>query len=178
MGIKNENEFAWNEMKEIYDDFTRKSLGYWFLHNSEMKRFTRIRLGLSIPVIILTSASGVTVLSTDNHDYNLLIGLLDFLLAIISAILVYLNLGERICDHKKTAVQFHRICEDIESMYKLPINKRTNAFEFYDQTKEKFDELCELNHLITSFSQQTLKRYITKNKILSTNFFKFKIPIP
>lgn len=182
-GAETENEEAWRELREIFVDLKRRALGYWYIHNHDFARNRTLRLGLSIPAIVLSGASGISIfssLSTPETECEpvyatILLGCVEVFSVILGSLQTYFNFGAAMTRHKEAAALYHGFASEIDEQLALPVRRRKQAVDFYEDLSQRYQDLqkkCSAD--ISERSRERLRRFAEGGGGgLANEFFEF-----
>lgn len=105
-------------------------------------------LWLGIPAVLLSTIVGTAVfasweeLSADSGWLRLLFGLLSMMAAATAALQTFLNMSDRAEKHKSAGAAYSAIRRELELFKTIPCASEEDTKLFFDQIKQKMDELA------------------------------------
>jgi len=127
---------------------------YTWMHDATQRKFSRINMGLGIPVIVLSTISGtanfgISSIFPAGFNYgNIIIGSLSLLTGVISTISNFLGYAQSEEAHRISAVQWSKFKRSIETELSINPTERKDARDFIKYCKAELDRLMEQSPII------------------------------
>lgn len=162
---KNYNQNWPAEQEEIFADWADIAACYRLLHDWSQKRYHRLNLGLSIPVILLTTLTGSANLSVssvtgdDKNDQkysNLVIGGISIVAGILSTVSNFLRFAPSMEAHRIASLSWGKLQRTISVELALDRNDRKDSMDFLKVCRAEIDRLIEQS---PSIPESVLKRF-------------------
>lgn len=162
---KNYNQNWPAEQEEIFADWADIAACYRLLHDWSQKKYHRLNLGLSIPVILLTTLTGSANLSVssvtgDDKDSqkfsNLVIGGISIVAGILSTVSNFLRFAPSMEAHRIASLSWGKLQRTISVELALDRNDRKDSMDFLKVCRAEIDRLIEQS---PSVPESVLKRF-------------------
>lgn len=159
----------------ILSEWADKAMCYRWLHFRSHIRYNTLNIGMTIPVIIISTLTGTANFAIDKFNTNYasaIIGCFNILAGIISTIQHFLKVSELNESHKVASVSWDKFYRNIKiELTKCP-EDRLSVHHMLKIYKEEYDRLMEtsptINDAIIHEFHNTFKN--------TTNFVKVKKP--
>ena len=159
----------------ILSEWADKAMCYRWLHFRSHIRYNTLNIGMTIPVIIISTLTGTANFAIDKFNTNYasaIIGCFNILAGIISTIQHFLKVSELNESHKVASVSWDKFYRNIKiELTKCP-EDRLSVHHMLKIYKEEYDRLMEtsptINDIIIHEFHNTFKN--------TTNFVKVKKP--
>ena len=159
----------------ILSEWADKAMCYRWLHFRSHIRYNTLNIGMTIPVIIISTLTGTANFAIDRFNTNYasaIIGGFNILAGIISTIQHFLKISELNESHKVASVSWDKFYRNIKiELTKCP-EDRLSVHHMLKIYKEEYDRLMEtsptINDIIIHEFHNTFKN--------TTNFVKVKKP--
>ena len=153
------------EQEEIFADWADIAACYRLLHDWSQKKYHKLNLGLSIPVILLTTLTGSANLSVssvtgddkDNQKIsNLVIGGISIVAGILSTVSNFLRYAPSMEAHRIASLSWGKLQRTISVELALDRNDRKDSMDFLKVCRAEIDRLIEQS---PSIPESVLKRF-------------------
>lgn len=138
------------EQEVLLAEWSDKAMCYRWLHDKTEKKYKRLNMIFSIPVIILSTLSGVGNFGLssifpegDKTSPNLIIGGISVFTGIISTIANYLRYAQLQEAHRSCAVQWGKFQRKISVDLSMHPKDREEAHDFISACRVEYDRLME-----------------------------------
>lgn len=158
------------EQEEIFADWADIAACYRLLHDWSQKHYHKLNLGLSIPVILLTTLTGsanlsVSSIAGDDKENqklsNLVIGGISIIAGILSTVSNFLRFAPSMEAHRIAALSWGKLNRAISVELALDRNDRKDSMDFLKVCRAEIDRLIEQS---PSIPESVLKRFETQFK--------------
>jgi hypothetical protein len=158
------------EQEEIFADWADIAACYRLLHDWSQKRYHKLNLGLSIPVILLTTLTGsanlsVSSIAGDDKENqkvsNLVIGGISIIAGILSTVSNFLRYAPSMEAHRIASLSWGKLNRAISVELALDRNDRKDSMDFLKVCRAEIDRLIEQS---PSIPEPVLKRFETQFK--------------
>jgi hypothetical protein len=161
-----------DEKKLLLKKWSTRMKGLVWMHTQSYDFFRNVSLGIMIPTIVFSTASGTVNLIqsketcqesntfTSQNIISLSLGLISLTSAALSTIYHFMHLGERQAQHMSTAQEFEKLARTITVQSLLSeTDERTyiNLAEFIKECNETYDQLTDQMPYIPEF---IVKKYL------------------
>ena len=124
----------WNNRHErILKEWAEESMCFQRMHEDSHRKFTRLNLYFTLPVIIFSTLSGTAnfSLASFSHQWQttipILTGSVNIISGIITTVAQYLHLSERSEGHRVAALAYGKMARTVASELKLPRLERSSS---------------------------------------------------
>jgi hypothetical protein len=149
-----------DNIENVLSQWGEKAAAYRALHIRSYQRWNDILNRIYIPLIVLSSLSGILSfgnINTKNHDIlNYVIGVMGVSISILTSVLKFLRCEEKANQHEISAKGFGMFYRTIITQLNLKRIQRPNVEKFCEMCKLEFDRLHNESLCI---NQQTIEWY-------------------
>lgn len=145
--IKDTNSESWNDfIEDLMKSWGEKAASLKWLHNSASKEWKKFSNRLGLPVILLSTITGVLNIGVSNQEENrtewmYMLGSLNILTAMIASLKQYYNGDKKAQLHSDVAKQFGSFHRQMVLELAMPRTDRRPCQEITAWAKMEFDKL-------------------------------------
>lgn len=170
---------TWEQLEHIFQDYRSRCIGYWWIHNHIRARNDVLRLGLSIPSMVLSTLGGITLFASISNDdgceplsITATVGAIEILSIVLNAVVTAYRFGEKVGHHKATAEQYHQLANTIDRELRLPVFRREDPISLYTAVSSQYDELQKSSSTeIHATDIVAFENHVAANRDLSIDLF-------
>lgn len=159
----------WNQQTEgILSKWLYHSRIYCILHQKSYKFFKRRNYYFNVPIIILSTLTGMSNLAISSIlplQYNTLaqvcIGSLNMVVSVLSTLLTYFQYPSLEARHQQAFLAYGRMALELSTELRLERHKRSDCRTLLKQTKIELEKLMEQSPLIRKRIIKTFKSEYT-----------------
>jgi hypothetical protein len=140
-----------NEEELLLKDWAEKAMCYKWLHTKANKKFSKINMAVTIPVIIISTITGTANFAQEripeNHRsmFTMIIGTLNICAGVITTISQYFQISEINEGHRIASLSWDKFSRNIKiQLTKRPSN-REDSSSLMKYAKDEFDRLMEIS---------------------------------
>jgi hypothetical protein len=144
-----------SEVEDLLADWSEKASGYRWLHSRSEKRYRRRYYSFSIPVIILSTLTGVanagltSYVPEDSQKMGqAIIGGVNILAGILGTLQNFLKVAEQMESHRSASVSWSKLNRAISIELALDPKRRQVCHDFLKITRAEYDRLIEQSPLV------------------------------
>lgn len=146
-----EHHPKWVKQQElILKKWSEEAAAFRFMHDRSYKRFARLHMNFSLPVIILSTIAGTANFSTGSfpaeyREYvSLATGGINLIAGMITTIAQFMKIPEMLEAHRASSNDFAKFSRNIRVELSLPIRERTcTGREFLEKCRGEMEVLME-----------------------------------
>lgn len=161
------------EIERLLQSWSEKASGWRWLHSRSEKKFKFQYYSFSIPIIILSTLSGVANAGVDSFIkpeqkslVSAIIGGVNIFCGILGTLQTFLKVSELYEAHRIASISWGKFCRNISIELKLHPEKRTIAIDFLKISRAEYDRLIEQSPTITdTIIKQFNKKFDGKYEI-------------
>jgi hypothetical protein len=167
------------EHEKILVDWADKAMCYRWLHNKSNLNYTRLNVGFTIPVIIMSTLTGTAnfAISSYPEDYkqyaSMIIGGVNIFAGILTTIQQFLKVSELKEAHRVSALAWDKFYRNIKIEIAKNPNERINVTHVLKTNKEQFDNLMETSPIINQGVIDEFKNTFNPEN-MKNNCFNYK----
>ncbi len=127
-------EVVWNARHEtILKEWAEQSICYQKMHETSHRKFSRMNIQLTLPVIVMSTITGTAnfSLASFNEEWRvklpIVIGAINIASGMITTIAQYLRVSERSEGHRVAALAYGKLARNIGSELNLPRGERATS---------------------------------------------------
>lgn len=158
---------SWSlELENYFKEIGEKSYSYALLHKLSEKKYSRLKVYIELPVIVLTSISGTLSISSsslfegDEKNASIFIGFLSIFCGVLNTVNTYFSYSKRVEGHRISNIEYNKLYRFLEIELKLPRSERIKASDLLKFTRDSYERLNEISPLIdTDIIQSFKKKY-------------------
>ena len=164
------NDWSENEKKLLIKWADHASCLKW-MHNQSYKQFQCRNAWLSIPVIIISTITGTAnfaqggIDDSTNNTVSMVIGSFNILAAIITTILQFLKVGEKMEGHRIAAISWDKFGRKIKVDLTKENHIQTNKIIKFSSYQEEYDRLTEISPTISNIVIRDFNRMVYAGKL-------------
>lgn len=153
LGKKNKNKWT-DYYEKIFVDWSDKAMSYRCLHNSCYDYYYKLHVWFTIPVIFISTLTGVANFAQDRIDveyqffFTMGIGAFNILAGFITTVSQFLKVNELSEGHRISSISWDKLYRNIRVELSKNPNDRENIYIFLEKTKEQYDVLIETSPVI------------------------------
>ena len=143
------------EVENLLADWSEKASGYRWLHARAEKRYRRRYYSFSIPVIILSTLSGVASAGLNTYvpedslkTGQAIIGGVNIFAGILGTLQNFLRVAEQMEGHRSSSVSWSKLSRAISIELALDPKRRQVCHDFLKVTRAEYDRLIEQSPLV------------------------------
>lgn len=156
MKVEPEELESWTpEVENLLADWSEKASGYRWLHSRSEKRYRRRYYSFSIPVIILSTLTGVanagltSYVPEDSQKMGqAIIGGVNIFAGILGTLQNFLKVAEQMESHRSASVSWSKLNRAISIELALDPKRRQVCHDFLKITRAEYDRLIEQSPLV------------------------------
>ena len=141
----------WCKQQElILKRWSEEAQSYSYMHDRSYKRYARLHMNFSLPVIILSTISGTANFATNSFPeayrgyVSLATGSINLCAGIITTIAQFMKIPEMLESHRASSTDFAKFSRNIRVELSLPVQERTMCGrEFINQCRMEMEQLYE-----------------------------------
>ena len=149
--MSSEQHPKWVKQQElILKKWSEEAAAFRFMHDRSYKRFARLHMNFSLPVIILSTIAGTANFSTGSfpveyREYvSLATGGINLIAGMITTIAQFMKIPEMLEAHRASSNDFAKFSRNIRVELSLPIRERTcTGREFLEKCRSEMEVLME-----------------------------------
>lgn len=158
------NEANWNDnVEDLIKSWGEKAAHLRWLHTKTSIRWKRLSKYFTIPIIVLTTSSGVVNISQESSDNSImlwLLGSINLFTVILIGIKEFYNPEKNAQLHRSIAKQFGAFYRQILLELTLPRSDRRPCNELLNWAKTEFDRLLfDSPHITDNIAKQFRKHF-------------------
>ena len=169
------------EIEELLSEWAEVAICYGYLHNFSQRKYKKKYQHLQIPIIILSTLTGVGNFATDSyipenfqHGFSAGVGGLNIFCGILGTLLAFLKYAEIYEGHRISALAWSKLSRTIEIELSLEDTKRKPCRDFLKVCRAEYDNLMESSPMIdldviTDFNNKFEKDYPNVRKPIVCN---------
>ncbi len=146
-----ENIDDWShEIEELLSEWGEVSMCYSYLHNYSQRKYKKKYHHLQIPIIILSTLTGVGNFAVDSyipkdyqHGFTAVVGGFNIFCGILGTLLSFLRYSEIYEGHRISALAWSKLSRNIEIELSLHDKKRKACRDFLKICRAEYDNLLE-----------------------------------
>ena len=179
---KDEKPSKWErEEEQLLKDWAEKAMCFKWLHGRANKKYSKINMAVTIPVIILSTLTGTANFAQERipkeHQsmYVMLVGSFNIIAGVITTIAQYFKISEINEGHRIAALSWDKFSRNIRiQLTKRPKN-RDNSNSLMRYAKDEFDRLMEVSpdipdEIIEEFKKTFIYNIADPLKIVKTDY--------
>ena len=180
-----ENIEDWSdEIEELLSEWCEISMCYSYLHNFSQRKYKKKYHHLQIPIIILSTLTGVGNFAVDSyipvdyqHGFTAVVGGFNIFCGILGTLLSFLRYSEIYEGHRISALAWSKLARNIEIELSLQDLKRKQCRDFLKLCRAEYDNLLESSptidlDIINMFNKKFKDDYPNVRKPLVCNGLK------
>jgi hypothetical protein len=172
------------ECEELLADWSEIASCYSWLHNYSQRKYRKKYHSLQIPVIILSTLTGVSSFATEGYvpdsfkqTFTAFVGSLNILAGILGTLLSFLRYSEIYESHRISSIAWSKLSRTIEIELSLHDQKRKKCTDFLKVARAEYDNLLESSpmidqDIINRFNQKFEGKYENVTRPLIVNGLK------
>lgn len=177
-----------DEIENILSEWGEIAMCYAYLHNYSQRKYKAKYHGLQIPIIVLSTLTGVGNFATDSYvpegykqGFSACIGGLNILCGIVGTLLSFLRYSEIYEGHRISALSWSKFGRNIQIELSLHDLKRKPCRDFLKICRAEYDRLLESSpsidlDIINGFNKKFDEKYPDVRKPIVCNGLKRIIP--
>lgn len=177
------NEWS-DEIEELLSEWGEVSMCYAYLHNISQRKYKRKYHHIQIPIIILSTLSGVGNFAGDSYvpedmkgGYTATIGGVNIFCGILGTLLSFLRYSEIMEGHRISGLAWSKLSRNIEIELSLQDKKRKPCRDFLKVCRSEYDNLLESSpnidlDIIRMFNKKFNNKYPNVRKPIVCNGLK------
>ena len=142
---------TWHPQQEtLLRDWAEMSSGYRWLHDTAYRKFKRLSLKYTIPVIVMSTVTGTANFAQESFPLSwqtyvpMVIGLVNLIAAIMTTVSQFLKVNELMEGSRVAGVSFGKLTRNITVELNLPHEERTSdGPDFLRLCQGEYDRLIE-----------------------------------
>ena len=184
-----ENIDDWSdEIEELLSEWGEISTCYAWIHNYSTRKYKRKYQNLQIPIIILSTLTGVGNFAVDSyipkdyqHGFTAVVGGFNIFCGILGTLGSFLKYAETFEGHRISALAWSKLGRAIEIELSLHDKKRKPCRDFLKVCRSEYDNLLESSptidlDIITMFNKKFEDKYPNVRRPLICNGLKAIVP--
>ena len=163
----NTNNYSWDDKEEeILKGWSEKGSCYQLMHDRSHKKYWCLNTWFAIPIIILSTVTGTGNFAQESfgpeYKYYIIytIATLNILVAIMSTVSQYLQLGQNVEGHRLASVSWDKFSRSIKVELSKDRNSRQNVDSFILNCQEQYDRLVEITPNMPSDSIRWFRKLV------------------
>lgn len=140
-----------HDYETIIKDWRAKAFVNMWLQLKSGYYYERINDLLTYPILVLSSVSGATIFTFDNHYTQLIIAYLSLLTVIVTGILVEVRPGEKATGHFACMRLYSSLIRNINYTISLPIELRPEPIKYINNLNDEISNITENDMIIPLF---------------------------
>tara|TARA_R110001632_G_scaffold80842_6_gene180434 strand:+ start:1737 stop:2420 length:684 start_codon:yes stop_codon:yes gene_type:complete len=139
-----------NEIESLLSEWAEVSMCYAYLHNISTRKYKKKYHHIQIPIIILSTLSGVGNFAGDSYvpvshrsGYNAVIGGINIFCGILGTLGSFLRYSEIMEGHRLSGLAWSKLSRNIEIELSLHDKKRKPCRDFLKICRSEYDNLLE-----------------------------------
>ena len=176
------------EIEELLSEWGEISMCYAYLHNFSQRKYKSKYHHLQIPIIILSTLTGVGNFAADSYvptnykqGFSAFVGSLNIFAGIMGTLLSFLRYSEIYEGHRISAISWSKLSRNIEIELSLHDKKRKPCRDFLKICRAEYDNLLESSpnidlDIIQMFNKKFNDKYPNVRKPIVCNGLKEIIP--
>ena len=173
-----------DEIEELLSEWGEISMCYSYLHGYSTRKYKRKYQHLQIPIIILSTLTGVGNFAVDSyipkdyqHGFTAGVGGVNILCGILSTVMTFLRYSEIYEGHRISALAWSKLSRNIEIELSLHDLKRKACRDFLKVCRAEYDNLLESSpqidlEIISMFNKRFKDDYPNVRKPIVCNGLK------
>jgi len=184
-----ENIDDWSdEIEELLSEWGEISTCYAWIHNYSTRKYKRKYQHLQIPIIVLSTLTGVGNFAVDSyipkdyqHGFTAVVGGFNIFCGILGTLGSFLKYAETFEGHRISALAWSKLGRAIEIELSLHDKKRKPCRDFLKVCRSEYDNLLESSptidlDIITMFNKKFEDKYPNVRKPIICNGLKAIVP--
>ncbi len=180
-----ENIDVWSEeIEELLSEWGEVSMCYAYLHNYSTRKYKRKYQHLQIPIIVLSTLTGVGNFAVDSyipkdyqHGFTAVVGGFNIFCGILGTLGSFLKYAETFEGHRISALAWSKLGRAIEIELSLQDMKRKPCRDFLKVCRSEYDNLLESSptidlDIINMFNKKFEDKYPNVRKPIVCNGLK------
>lgn len=158
----------WNsQLERVISDEGERSLCFSWLHSKSEKRFSKLNIYISLPVIIMSTLAGSASIGSktlfDNSEgSNIGIGIISLSVGVLNTVSSFFAWAKRSEAHRIAAITYQKIYRFILIELSLPRKERMAAKDMLKVVRDQCDRLQETSPQIPDIVIQEFKEKFGK----------------
>ncbi len=139
-----------DEIEELLSEWGEVSMCYAYLHNYSTRKYKKKYQHLQIPIIVLSTLTGVGNFATDSyvpenlqHGFSAVVGGFNIFCGILGTLGSFLKYAETFEGHRISALAWSKLGRAIEIELSLQDKKRKPCRDFLKVCRAEYDNLLE-----------------------------------
>tara|TARA_R110000772_G_scaffold102759_1_gene203523 strand:+ start:2672 stop:3394 length:723 start_codon:yes stop_codon:yes gene_type:complete len=177
-----------DEIEELLSEWGEISMCYAWIHNYSTRKYKRKYQHLQIPIIVLSTLTGVGNFAVDSyipkdyqHGFTAVVGGFNIFCGILGTLGSFLKYAETFEGHRISALSWSKLGRAIEIELSLHDKKRKPCRDFLKVCRAEYDNLLESSpnidlDIITMFNKKFEDKYPNVRKPIICNGLKAIIP--
>lgn len=186
--------YEWSDQHEkILVDWADKAMVFRWLHNTSYQLFYKFNTLFTIPVIIISTITGVANFAQERippnyiNTYVMIVGALNIVAGIVSTIQQYLKISDFKEAHRLSSIAWDKFYRNIKIELSKNPKERLPINQFIKMCKEEYDRLMETSpdikeNIIKKFTEtfkntpafKLIRKPEICDSLISTSEFVFK----
>ena len=180
-----DNIEEWSEeIEELLSEWGEVSMCYAYLHNFSHRKYKHKHHHIQIPIIILSTLSGVGNFAVDSyipkdyqHGFTAGVGSVNIVCGILGTLASFLRYSEIMEGHRISALAWSKLSRTIEIELSLHDKKRKPCRDFLKVCRAEYDNLLESSpnidlDIINMFNKKFNDKYPNVRKPIVCNGLK------
>ena len=140
-----------NEEELLLKDWAEKAMCYNWLHTKANKKYSKINMKVTIPVIILSTITGTANFAQERIPkdqqslFVMLVGSLNIIAGVITTIAQYFKISEINEGHRIASLSWDKFSRNIRIQLTKRPNNREDVTSLMKYAKDEFDRLMEIS---------------------------------
>jgi len=172
------------ECEELLADWSEIASCYYWMHNYSQRKYRKKYHSLQIPVIILSTLTGVSSFATEGYipedfkqTFTAFVGSLNIFAGILGTLLSFLRYSEIYESHRIASIAWSKLSRSIEIELSLHDQKRKKCTDFLKVARAEYDGLLESSpmidqDIINTFNQKFEGKYQNVSRPIIVNGLK------
>lgn len=177
-----------DEIEELLSEWGEVSMCYAWIHNYSTRKYKRKYQHLQIPIIVLSTLTGVGNFAVDSyipkdfqHGFTAVVGGFNIFCGILGTLGSFLKYAETFEGHRISALAWSKLGRAIEIELSLHDKKRKPCRDFLKVCRSEYDNLLESSpnidlDIINMFNKKFEDKYPNVKKPIICNGLKAIVP--
>jgi len=139
-----------SQQEKILKKWSEECMGLSYMHDRSFKKFQRLHINFSLPVIVLSTIAGTANFATQSfpEEYrpyvSLVTGAINLIAGTITTVQQFLKIPENLESHRASSNDFGKLARTIRIELSLPLKERSmTGREFINQCRNEMENLLE-----------------------------------